>query len=119
MASAESNHVPNLDHFDHGVNLNQGARGGEGNSRSGRILSDFVRAERAGIVTTAGGTDEVVTFTVPFDTDNVNVQLTSDLAASNPTVKDGLAPTKAGFTFTVAAGAAEIHWVARDMGPTE
>jgi len=117
MASAESNHVPNEDHFEGGANLNKGARKGLENKQAGRILSQFMRAFRTGILTASGAGDEVVTFSKALDTDNVAVMLTSDTVLAVPIIKNGTTPTKTGFTATVAA-ACELHWMAFDMGPT-
>lgn len=116
MAS-ESNHVPGIDHFHQGMNMNQGSRGGLEGTQDGTILAEFIRRERSGTFTASGAGDTTVTFSEQMQTDNVNVQLTSDTVAAVPIIKNGTTPDKTGFVVTVAA-ASVIHWVARDMGPT-
>lgn len=111
MASAESNFVPSLDHFDNQSNTTRGARKGNGNV--GTLLAEFFRKERRGRIVASGAGDETVTFTTPFDDANYTIEL-SVLAAAGTTyvIKNGSTPALTGFVISVSA-AATIHWTAK------
>ena len=107
MASAESNFVPELDHFDNHSNTTRGTR--KGNGDVGTLLAEFLRKERSGRIVASGAGDEVVTFTIPFDDANYTVEVTPQGNVTSY-IKSAVAAT--GFTITVS-GAGTFHWVAK------